>query len=229
MLINQTLSLSDCDIKFASVEGAFSGYGSVFGNVDSKNDIIMPGAYAEVLKSADRLPVYVNHGWLRDALPVGQWSGLKEDDRGLHGQANLVMQMPSAIDAYWGMKSGLVTGLSVAILPDAKATERRADGIRVIHRIKALKEISIVTEPANDAARVTDVKAADEIEQIETIRDFERFLRDAGSLTKGATEALVARAKMIFGRGEPDQQEIDAKAMSDLHAVLRRLKARIPL
>ncbi len=229
MLINQTLSLNNCDIKFAAAEGAFSGYGSVFGNVDSKNDIIMPGAYAEVLKAAERLPVYVNHGWLRDALPVGHWSGLKEDDRGLYGDANLIMQMPSAVDAYWGMKSGLVTGLSVAILPDAKATERRADGVRVIHRIKALKEISIVTVPANDAARVTDIKTADEVEQIETIRDFERFLRDAGGLTKGATEALVARAKIIFGRGEPDQEAIDAKAMNELTAIMHRLKARIPL
>lgn len=229
MLINQTLSLNNCDIKFAAAEGAFSGYGSVFGNIDSKNDIIMPGAYAEVLKAADRLPVYVNHGWLRDALPVGHWSGLKEDDRGLYGDANLIMQMPSAVDAYWGMKSGLVNGLSVAILPDAKATERRADGVRVIHRIKALKEISIVTDPANGEARVTDIKTADEVAQIETIRDFERFLRDAGGLTKGATEALVARAKMIFGRGDPGQEEIDAKAMVDLAAVMHRLKARIPL
>lgn len=228
MLINQTLSLNSCDIKFAAVEGAFSGYGSIFGNVDSKNDIIMPGAYAEVLKAADRLPVYVNHGWLNNALPVGHWTGLKEDDRGLFGDANLIMQMPSAIDAYWGMKSGLVTGLSVAILPDAKATERRADGVRVIHRIKALKEISIVTEPANEAARVTDIKTADEVEQIETIRDFERFLRDAGGLTKGATEALVARAKIVFGRGEPDQNQIDAKAVSELTAIMHRLQARIP-
>ncbi len=229
MLINQTLSLNNCDLKFAAAEGAFSGYGSVFGNVDSKNDIIMPGAYAEVLKAADDVPLYVNHGWLRDALPVGKWSGLKEDERGLYGDANLIMQMPSAVDAYWGMKSGLVTGLSVAILPDAKATERRADGVRVIHRIKALKEISIVTDPANDAARVTDIKTADEVEQIETIRDFERFLRDAGGLTKGATEALVARAKIIFGRGDPDQEAIDAKAMNELAAIMHRLKARIPL
>lgn len=229
MLINQTLSLSNCDIKFAATEGAFSGYGSVFGNVDSKNDIIMPGAYAEVLKAADRLPVYVNHGWLNNALPVGHWSGLKEDERGLFGDANLVMQMPSAIDAYWGMKSGLVTGLSVAILPDAKTTERRADGVRVIHRIKALKEISIVTDPANEAARVTDIKTSDEVEQLETIRDFERFLRDAGGLSKGLAEALVSRAKTVFSHGDHGTGDVDAKAMAELQAMLHRLKARIPL
>ena len=35
MLVHQTLSLSECDLKFASTEGAFSGYGSVFGVKDS--------------------------------------------------------------------------------------------------------------------------------------------------------------------------------------------------
>ena len=229
MLEHQTLSLSDCDIKFAAVDGSFSGYGSVFGNVDSKNDIIMPGAYSEVLKESDSVPVYVNHGWLRGDLPVGSWSGLKEDSRGLFGSAGLVMQMPSAINAYWGMKSGLVNGLSVAIIPDHKSTERRSDGVRVIHRIKALKEISIVDSPANSESRVTDVKASGEVGQIETIRDFERFLRDAGGLTKGLAEALVSRAKVVFSHGEHDTEAADVKAMDELHAVMQRLQARIPL
>lgn len=222
MLINQTLTLTNCDIKFAGAEGAFSGYGSVFGNVDSKNDIIMPGAYAEILKAADGVPLYVNHGWLRDALPVGKWSGLKEDERGLFGEASLVMQMPSAVDAYWGMKSGLVTGLSVAILPDHKATERRPDGVRVIHRIKALKEISIVTEPANEAARVTDVKAAEEVGQIETVRDFERLLRDVGAFDQATAKQLVAKAKELFAQREVGEKEKAEAITSELVFAFRK-------
>jgi uncharacterized protein len=226
MLIHQTLPFSDCDLKFAKTEGSFSGYASAFGNVDSWNDVIMPGAYAEVLKAGDSVPLYVNHGWLRDALPVGSWSDLNEDERGLFGSADLVMKMPSAVDAYWGMKSGLVTGLSVAIMPDSEYNEYRSDGVRVIHRVKALKEISIVTEPANSAARITDIKTAKDVEQIKTLREFERFLRDAGGLTKGAAAALVARAKLIFSRAEPDEDDVDAKS---LEARILRLRACIPL
>lgn len=228
----KTLSLSDCEIKFAQAEGSFSGYGSVFGVVDAKNDIIMPGAYSDVIASGNPVDVYVNHNWLDGQLPVGRWSDLKEDARGLAGHANLIMQMRGGSDAYWAMKSGLVNGLSVAIIPDSKAIERRADGVRVIHRIKALKEISIVTDPANDQARVTDIKHLDDmrdaIDAMETIRDFERFLRDAGGLSKGLTEALVSRAKIVFGRGEPDPQAIDAKALADLEQILHRAAARIP-
>lgn len=216
MLVHQNLSLSDCDIKFAATEGAFSGYGSVFGVLDSKNDIIMPGAYAEVLKSGGRVPVYVNHGWLRGELPVGAWADLKEDERGLYGQASLVMQMPSAVNAYWGMKSGLVTGLSVAIIPDSKATERRSDGARVIHRIKAMKEISVVTEPANDESRIVDVKFKDELEQVETVRDFERLLRDVGAFDQAAAKLLTAKARDLFAQRDVGDQAAQKQASDEI-------------
>ena len=218
MLVHQTLSLSDCDIKFAAAEGSFSGYGSVFGVLDSKNDIIMPGAYAEVLKSGGGVPVYVNHGWLRGELPVGMWADLKEDDRGLYGQAGLVMQMPSAVNAYWGMKSGLVTGLSVAIIPDSKATERRSDGARVIHRIKAMKEISVVTEPANGESRIVDVKFKDELDQVETVRDFERLLRDVGAFDQAAAKLLTAKARDLFVQRDVGDEEAQTKAADDINA-----------
>jgi len=225
MLTHQTLSLSECDIKFAASEGTFSGYGSVFGNVDSHNDIVAPGAYAEVLKSGGKVPVYVNHGWLDGKLPVGSWSGLKEDDRGLFGDAGLVMQMPSAIDAYWGMKSGLVTGLSVAFLPDGKSIERRSDGVHVIHKVKMLKEISIVNEPANAEARVFSVKATEEIGRLETVRDFERLLRDVGSFDQATAKQLVAKAKDIFRQRDADE---DAEAQSSQEQVLFALRNYLP-
>lgn len=230
MLLQKSLSLSDCDIKFAaSAEGSFSGYGSVFGVVDSKNDVIMPGAYADVLSSGAPVDVYVNHDWQSGQLPVGRWEGLKEDQRGLSGSADLVMKMSRAADAYWAMKAGLVTGLSVAIIPDHKTIERRADGVRVIHRIKALKEISIVTDPANDQARVTDIKFADEVAEaiasVETIRDFEYLLRDAGGFSKGAAQALTVRAKALFAEREAVQDDIEAKQMQQLLERLQRLGA----
>lgn len=221
-MLRTYLPLNDCELKFSSgFEGSFTGYGSVFGNVDSKNDIIMPGAYADVIKSGDPVHVYVNHDWLSDQLPVGTWSDLKEDDRGLYGSAGLVMQMTRASDAYHAMKAGLVSGLSVAIMPDQKAVNRRSDGVREIHRVKALKEISIVTDPANPAAQITSLKFADstelleEIEKVGTLREFESFLRDAGGLTKGAAQALTARAKAVFG-GRDANENAELKQLEKL-------------
>jgi HK97 family phage prohead protease len=224
------LPFDACGIKFASAEGAFSGYGSVFGVIDSHTDMIMPGAFAEVIKSGDPVHVYVNHGWLRGELPVGKWSALSEDAKGLLGDAELQMKMPTAVNAYWAVKGALVSGLSIGYLPDPSAVERRQDGVRVIHRMKRLREISIVTDPSNAQAQITDVKSAEvlrAIEEIKTIRDLESMLRDAAGFTKGAAAALVARAKQVIaGEGEPASQlTAEAKALAQLAARLKTMAA----
>lgn len=224
----KSLLIDECGIKFASAEGSFSGYGSVFGVVDSHKDIIMPGAFAEVIKSGNPVHVYVNHGWMRGDLPVGQWSGLSEDAKGLLGDADLEMKMPSAVNAYWAVKGRLVNGLSIGYVPDPAGIERRQDGTRVIHRMKALKEISIVTDPSNAFAQITGIKSAallDAIDGVETIRDLESLLRDAAGLSKSAATALVCRAKSIFvPQGDPAGPAED-KALKALAERLQRLAA----
>jgi len=223
----KTLALSDCGVKFASSEGRFSGYGSVFGVKDSHKDVIMPGAFSDVIKSGNPVLLYVNHGWMRGELPVGRWDDLQEDAVGLKGESSVEMRMPTAANGYYALKGGLVTGLSIGYIADPAGTERQADGTRVIHRMKALKEISIVDQPSNAYARVTDVKSiADvisEIEQIKSARDLESFLRDAGGLSKGAAVALTARAKQILVQGEPDPGAAEAKALADLAARFQRM------
>jgi hypothetical protein len=79
----------------------------------------------------------------------------------------------------------------------------------MIHNITALKEISIVDQPANDKTRITDVKFSDELEKVETIRDFERFLRDAGMFTKSEAMTIISRAKAVFATGEPEKKPLD--------------------
>lgn len=217
---HKSISLRDCELKFAQSNGSFSGYAAIFGNRDFKNDIIMPGAFADVLKSGAPVHVYVNHGWLRDELPVGQWENLQEDEKGLVGDANLVMEMPTATNAYWAVKSGLVTGLSIGFLPNFDMTEYKNDGTRVIHGISVLPEISIVTEPANDLTRIVSVKFKAELGQCESERDLEDLLRAAGMGT-WESKSVVARAKAIFiGRQAPD----DVERKSAESAILERIR-----
>lgn len=224
----KALALDECGIKFAAAEGTFTGYGSVFGVVDSHKDMIMPGAFAEVIKSGSPVHVYVNHGWLRGELPVGKWAGLAEDVKGLVGDAALQMQMPTAVNAYWAVKGELVTGLSIGYVPDPSGIERRQDGVRVIHRMKALREISIVTDPSNAQAQITDIKSADvlrAIEELKTVRDVESLLRDVAGFSKGAAAALVARAKSIVAEGEPGHASAEAKYLQQIAQVTARLAA----
>jgi HK97 family phage prohead protease len=67
----------------------FSGYGAVFGNVDSYGDVILKGAFKETIREAKRSKQYpamlLQHGGFLggDNTPVGIWLDLEEDDVGL--------------------------------------------------------------------------------------------------------------------------------------------------
>lgn len=211
----KTLLLNECDLKFSNSEGQFSGYANVFSVLDSKNDIVMPGAFAEYIKTGNEIPVHVNHDWMNGRLPVGKWADLKEDSRGLFGAADLVMKMPSAIDAYWAVKSKLVTGLSIAAIPDKKSIERNAAGNRLIYNYKYVKEISIVDEPANADSTILNVKFAEDINSLQDMRDFERFLREAGNFNRDMCKMLVSQAKIIFGQRDAGNV-VDAKSLLNL-------------
>ena len=81
-------------------------------------------------------------------------------------------------------------------------------------------EVSLVTMPANPKARVTSVKS---IEEIETIRDFEKFLRDAGFSN--------SQAKSIASHGyRPadlrDEDEAKASVMEAIRANIMKLSQR---
>jgi HK97 family phage prohead protease len=67
--------------------GSLAGYASIFGDLDSCGDIVMPGAYA------DTLPAFIKDGWLGSDHnwdfedQVGYWTAAREDDKGLYVEA----------------------------------------------------------------------------------------------------------------------------------------------
>ncbi len=228
MLVRKTLSLSECEIKMDGDAGEFSGYASVFGGVDSYGDTIIKGAFESTLRQHGKPKMFYGHQAF-DGMPIGKWTVAKEDDHGLFMKGEITPGMSLAADVRAALKHGTLDGLSVGGFLKAGDFEQLDDGKRVIKKWSKLVEVSVVAFPADASARVDLASVKGEVDQIETIRDFERFLRDAGGLTKGAAEALAARAKVVFGRGEPGAEAIDAKALGELHAVMHRLKARIPL
>lgn len=223
-MLRKTLSLSDADIKLDGESGRFAGYASVFGGVDSYGDTIVRGAYESTLRANGKPKMFFNHDSY--ALPIGKWLSAKEDERGLFVEGELTLGNPQSDAVRAALKHGTVDGLSIGYYLKKGDFDETEEG-RVIRKVSKLVEVSIVTFPADDAARVdmASVKSED-IDGIETVRDFERFLRDAGGLSKGLATALVSRAKLIFAPGEPDAVAAEAKALAELEA---RIKAvRIP-
>jgi len=157
------------EVKFAEADGAstreFSGYGAVFNNIDFYDDIIVPGAFAATIadhKAAGSFPAMLwNHD--QGAMPIGIWTSISEDDHGLKVSGHF-LDTVAGRDAHTVAKAGAVTGLSIGYIVTAFEVEKH-DGktVRIITAAK-LMEVSLVTFPANDLARVADVKSQKENE-----------------------------------------------------------------
>lgn len=207
----KTLLLSDCQIKMDDGgEGRFSGYASVFGGVDSYGDTIMKGSYEYSLKKNGKPKMFAQHDYY--ALPVGKWLVAKEDDHGLWVEGEFTPGMARAQETYAAVKHGTVDGLSIGYRLQEGDYEELEDGKRIIHRVSSLVEVSVVTFPADTAARVdlTSVKS-EQIEQIQSITEFERFLREVGAFDRKSAKHLISRFKQILdvrdvsgGSTEPD-------------------------
>ncbi len=173
--------------------GSFEGYAAIFGNVDLGGDIIERGAFKEIVKGANgQVKVLYQHNQ-RDPIGVAE---VEQDDKGLRFKGQLILEAASARGAYALMKGGALDGMSIGydVLPGG--AEVMKSGVRTLRSLK-LWEISPVTFGMNPLAGIDGVKAAD---QIKTIRDFERFLRDAGF----SKERAVRLASHGFGNDQRD-------------------------
>jgi HK97 family phage prohead protease len=194
----KSLALADVQFKLEGDGGTFSGYASTFGNVDSYGDTIIKGAYAETLKTNGMPKMFFNHNSY--AVPIGKWVKALEDDYGLLLTGEFTPGNVQAQEVRAALKHGTLDSMSIGYSLTKGDYDETTSG-RTIKKVARLPETSIVTFPADKFARVdlSSVKAfADEIAQVATIRDFEYFLRDAGNFSKGAAQALTARAKALF-------------------------------
>lgn len=226
MLIQKSISLTDVQLKMDDEIGQFSGYASKWNGVDSYGDTILKGAFSDTLaKSAPKM--FWNHQW---DMPIGKWIDVREDDVGLFVQGELTKGLDLAENVHAALKHGTLDGLSIGgFLKSGDYTDTTKG--RLIHKWSSLMEISPVVFPADGAARIdpSSVKSdlIQQIDGIESVRDIESFLRDAGGLSKGAAVALVARAKEVFGvSGEPKRQDLEAKALADIAARIERMTVR---
>lgn len=142
-----------CEFKdFDESKGIVKGYGSVFGNVDSDNDIIQNGAYTKTIsENRKRIKYYYQHDLSR---PIGKFIDLYQDNYGLGFVAQMALETIDGKDTYEKMRFGLIEENSVGIIPTKAKPE---NGKRMISEVK-LFEISAVSLAANDMAKIDQVK-----------------------------------------------------------------------
>lgn len=202
----------------------FTGYGSVFGNLNSYGDTMAPGAFADTLAEMRRTGQFpamlLQHGGMgfgaEDMMPIGIWTDLAEDGTGLRVTGKLA-DTPRGREVHTLMKMGALKGLSIGFIPKAWTPRSKPDEPRRTLTKVDLIEISPVTFPADSKAQVVTVHSA------LTVRHAEAALREAG-FSRTEAKAIVAEGfKALAQQRDADGQDDNADAVD----AARRLATRI--
>lgn len=171
-----------------------TGYGSVFGNKDFGNDVVIAGAFAKSLRENGMPLMLFNHKM--DMPPIGAIIDAKEDKRGLWFKAELPKDdtfVAGQIVPQLKRRGLKGTSIGYKIAPGGKEV-RKSDGARLLKEIR-LFEISVVNMPMNPLASVETVKG---------LVPFQGLPIDRKATSFDAVAAL-ARIKARFG---DDHEEI---------------------
>lgn len=135
--------------------GLVEGYASLFGVPDLSNDRVERGAFRDSLRR--RGPQGVRCLWQHDAAePIGVWSLIAEDEKGLRVRGELNLTVRRAREVFALVGQGAVNGLSIGFKAEKARTDPRS-GLRRLERID-LWEISLVTFPMLPQARISQAR-----------------------------------------------------------------------
>ena len=210
-MLADELKYADLSLTDLAGDGSFSGYASLFGEVDLGKDMIERGAFSRSLqkRGAEGVRMLFQHD---PSEPIGAWRRIREDGRGLYVEGALSPDVARAREVHALMKSGGLDGLSIGFQTVRAKTDAKTGVRRVLEA--DLWEISIVTFPMLPSARIASVKQSGDA--FPTIREFERWLtRDAGlsrkaarRLLAGGYEALVGGRDAAGGDDEMDDERL---------------------
>ena len=198
--------------KMPDDDGEFEGYASVFNVVDNGMDVVARGAFAKSL--ANRKPKML---WQHDmAQPIGVWDEMQEDERGLYVKGRILKDVQQGREAMALMKAGAIDSMSIGYVTKA-ASEQGGGSIRQLDEVD-LFEVSLVTFPMLDDAKITAVKS------IQTIRDFEKTLRDVGFSQKEAKAIAADGYNGLADHRDDVARVTDTEGQSALLDQLRQLQ-----
>jgi HK97 family phage prohead protease len=217
----ETLSFDgELEIKADSDEvGRFSGMAATFGNMDQHRDIIEKGAFADSLKTrpARKVKFLAFHN---PDEPIGVFDTVEENEKGLFVEGRFALGIQRADEVHTLAKMGAIDSMSIGFR--APRDDQEFDADRNIRRLKKidLLEVSFVTFPANEKARIRSVKDEFDAGRVPSIRDCEKALRDVGFSISNAKRLLADGYK---GLTDVDPDEVALELFADeLRATLRK-------
>lgn len=210
-----------------------TGYASVFNGIDSYDDRIQPGAYADTIKdNPDGFPAFIMHKTWDGEIPVGLWYDLSEDKKGLLVSCKL----PKGDSTVSGrlvpqIKVGSVDALSIGYYPmEFRNEEIDGESIRILEKI-ILREISFISKgyQADADALLTDLKKKEGVSDEQLI-----FNARIEGARKGASPQLKKKITEFYfekGLNDPFEElsvlstdELKVLSKANLAYAIRELK-----
>jgi hypothetical protein len=208
MQSNKEIKAFGFEFEVKESEGAMTieGYGSTFRNTDRGGDIVQRGAFVKSL--VKRMPKML---WQHDTRKVcGVWTEANEDSKGLYVKGSFV-NTTLGRDSYELAKAGAIDTMSIGYSTNDCEYDQK---VRLIKEAE-LYEVSLVTFPMNEQAKIIAVKSLPQ-----TVREFEGFLRDAGFNREDAT----AIASCGFKKADSLRDADSAALLESLNSILTKIK-----
>lgn len=208
-------------VKEIGKDGKFTGHGSVFGELDSYRDIVMPGAFKRSLREdfVDKkrnVPMLWQHNsW----APIGIYEEIYEDSTGLYVEGACNMEVQQGRECYALMKQGALTGLSIGYTTVTSEWDE-ANLTRKLIEVN-LWEVSPVTFPAGDNARA-QVKS---LMDVGTMSELEDYLRDAYGVSRKEATALASRLKAITAGQSDSVSDAEMASFNRVKNIVKSLNA----
>ena len=212
--------------------GRFTGYASVFGNVDSYGDRVVKGAFEETLqewaskteKSGLVIPLLYGHDMTDPNNNIGHVMA-EEDDHGLKVEGEIDLEGGNGPQVYRLIKGGRLGQMSFAydILDGKKIEDGSDEQISANHLLDLLKlklyEVSLVPIGANQETELLEVKSVLGRFDAAKLKQLGELL-DAYAAGKIMIEASTAPAKAdeeprgAKSAEEPNQMSADEVMLS---------------
>lgn len=199
--------------------GFVTGYASTY-DIDNVNDKVTPQAiknYIVKVKNGQlSLPkILTQHEHNKDS--IGRTIGLKQDDNGLKFIAYLPLNVAESRNIYNKISEGLLDSASIGYIAlKHKNTQIQQKTIRMIEEID-IKEISLVTFPANEQAKIS-VKSDNcenlyylECKNASSRGDLQDLFKKVFDLTNKPAEELIYNIFNIARKDYISQEEMNKK------------------
>lgn len=151
-----------CEFKVDRTNRVIEGYASTFGNRDLVNDVVVKGAYKNTLAArAGKIKALRDH-----KHPIGKIVHAEEDSSGLYVKKS-ISDTPLGNETVTLVEDGVLDSMSIGYETVKADYEMHSDGrkARMLKELK-LREVSVVTFPANEAALILGVKSLADLDAL---------------------------------------------------------------